>query len=407
MKLTDTACKSAKPKEKPYKKADGGGLYLEIMPNGAKYWRLKYRYGGKENRLALGVYPQVTIKEARQKREDTKRQLAEGINPSLVKKQQKLIRETNTANTFKAIALEWHERQQNVLNEKYSKTIKTRLEKHIFPHIGSFPITEVTTPVLLEVLRKLDNAGKYEIAKRMLQTCSQIFRYAIQTARAERDPTIDLRGALTPVNTKHYRSLDVKDLPDFLNALDKNACRLFPETRYALELIVLTFVRTKELIGASWEEIDFDHAQWTIPAKRMKMRRDHIVPLSTQALEILQNMRVISGHREYVFPGQRNPREPMSDGTLVNAIKRLGFKDKTTTHGFRAMAMTIIKERLGYRHEIVDRQLAHARKTKVDAAYDRAEFLPERREMMQRWSDYVYELKTGGNVVHGDFKRRA
>ena len=407
MKLTDTACKAAKTNKKAQKFADGGGMYLEVMPNGSKYWRMKYRYNGKEKRLALGVYPQVSLKEARDKRDRAKKQLEQGIDPGLERKKTKLIRETQLENTFEAIAREWHEQKSGVLAPAYAKTTLTRLERDIFPHIGSMPITDVTPAMILETLRKVEERGAHDIAKRLLQFCGQIFRYAVQTGRAEQDPSHLLRGALKPAKGKHYAALDIKELPAYLSALERNEARLYHQTRLAMKLIILTFVRTNELRMMRWEEISWDQNLWIIPAHRMKMRRDHLVPLSRQALELLEELKFHNGHREFVFPNQQNTHKPMSDGTLINAVKRLGYQGKMTVHGFRAMAMTAIKERLGYRHEIVDRQLAHARKNKIDAAYDRAEFLDERTKMMQDWADYLDKIASNGTVIQGNFEKRA
>lgn len=393
MKLTDNVCKAAKSDIKAKKLSDGGGMYLEVSPNGSKYWRLKYRYGDKEKRLALGVYPQVSLKEAREKRDAAKKQLSLGIDPALERKKKKLERQTQLENTFEAIAREWHEHKSGVLAPAYAKTTLTRLEKDIFPHIGSLPITEITPALLLQTLKKVEDRGAHEIAKRLLQFSGQIFRYAVQTGRAEQDPSHLLRGALKPAKYKHYNALDIKDLPAFLNDLERNEARLFHQTRLAMKLIILTFVRTNELRMMRWDEISWDQNLWIIPAHRTKMRRDHLVPLSRQALDILKELQPYNGHREYVFPNQQNPRKPMSDGALINAIKRMGYQGKMTVHGFRAMAMTAIKERLGYRHEIVDRQLAHARKNKIDAAYDRAEFLEERKKMMADWAEYLQKIQ--------------
>ncbi len=389
MPLTKVTCDNLKPRDKAYKKYDSKGLYLLIKPNGSKYWKFKYIFAGKERLLHIGTYPNVTLKKAREERNEAQNLLNEKIDPAIHKKKQKILQKKNVDNTFKVIALEWWERRKLVLSEKHAATIKSRLEKHIFPYIGSFPITEITPEILLETLKRLETAGKYEIAKRMLQTSSQIFKYAIQTSRNTENPAIHLQGVLISPKINHHRALDIKQLPIFLKALERNECRLFPETRYAMEFMILTFVRTKELIGATWEEINDDTDLWIIPAERMKMKKDHVVPLSRQARDILRIMREINGRQKWIFPSQREPKKHMSDGTLIHAVKRLGFQSETTVHGFRAMAATAIQENLGYRYEVVDRQLAHAPKSKIDAAYHRTQFLPERRKMMQDWGNYI------------------
>lgn len=406
MRLTNTACKNAKPKEKAYKLADGGGLYLEVMPSGSRYWRLKYRFADKEKRLALGVYPQVSLGEARERREAAKKQLSGGIDPSYAKQENKRQTALNAENTFEAIAREWHEHQKARWSEGHSTDILYRLEKDIFPVLGNRPIADLSAPHILDLLRKIEKRGAHEMARRAVQYCGQIFRYGVVTGRASRDPTGDLRGALQPVQHGHYAAIETGELPDFLRTLENNDARLFIQTRLAVRLLMLTFVRTGEMIGAKWDEIDLEGRQWTIPAERMKMRRPHIVPLSKQALAVLQEQHRMTGQWEWVFPNQAHPRKHMSNNTVLGALKRLGYKGRMTGHGFRALAMSTIKEKLGYRHEVVDRQLAHAQRNKVDAAYDRAQFLPERKKMMQEWADYLdLAAKTSDNVIQGRFKK--
>ena len=392
MKLSYTACENAKPGDKAYKMSDGRGMFMEVRPNGAKYWRMRYRYNGKQKLLALGVYPDVSLKLAREKREDARKLLENGVDPSQHKQESRRQAQLNAANTFEAIAREWHDNNKHVYSQRHAQTILYRLDKDIFPAIGNYPIQDITPPVLLESIRKIEARGAHDYARRCMQVCGQVFRYAIATGRAERDPTADLKGALKPYRQGHYPALDIKELPEFLETLDKNDMRLYPATRLAVHFMMLTFVRTSELINAQWQEIDFEAGEWHIPKERMKMRKDHIVPLSRQALDVLRELHLHSGHRDYLFPGQQNPRKPMSNGTILGAIKRMGYGGRMTGHGFRALAMSAIKEKLGYRHEVIDRQLAHAHRNKVDAAYDRAQFLDERKQMMQAWADYLSEL---------------
>lgn len=387
--LTNGRCKNAKPIEKSYRLFDGEGLYLEISPSGGKLWRIKYRFNGKEKRLALGSYPVVSLADAREKRLNARKLLAAGRDPSEEKQEQKRQALLNAANTFESIAREWFEHNKDARSDKYSSGLLRRLELDIFPEIGHRAIAEITAHQILDALRKIEDRGAHEIARRTRQITGQVFRYAVVTDRAERNPVMDLQGALKPFKSNHYAALEPDDLPEFLAALERNDNRLYKPTRCATELLMLTFVRTGELIQAKWNEFHFERAEWLIPAERMKMRRPHIVPLSRQALSILEDMRKSTGHWDWVFPNQVHPKTHMSNATILRALERMGYKKRMTGHGFRALAMSTIKERLGYRHEVVDRQLAHMPRNKVDAAYDRAQFLDERRKMMQDWADYL------------------
>jgi integrase len=275
----------------------------------------------------------------------------------------------------------------------------------MFLEIGNVPVSDITAPRLLAAIRKIESRGAHEVAHRALQTCGQVFRYAIGTGRGERNPAAELKGTdtLMPVKRTHYAALDASELPDFLKALKENEARLYLQTRYAIELLMLTFTRTGELINAKWSEFDLEGRVWTIPEERMKMGKSHIVPLSKQAVEVLKKLQAINGKRDWVFPNQTDSKKAMSNNTILFALSRLGYKGRMTGHGFRALAMSTIKEKLGYRHEVVDRQLAHAPRNKVDAAYDRAKFLPERRKMMQQWADYIDSLASGQNVIKAKF----
>jgi len=388
-KLNDIICKSAKSKDKDYKLSDGAGMYLLVKTSGTRCWRLKYRIGGKERHLAIGVYPDIGLSEARKKRDAARELVAKGIDPSQAKKQEKRMIAIKTENSFESIAREWHDNNKHTWTEGHAKDILRRLEMDVFKPIGNRPITDIGSLELLDVIRKIETRGAHELAHRTLQYCSRVFRYAVLTSRAERNPASDLQGALKPVVQKHYKALDLKDLPDFLKTLERNDMRLYLPTRLAVKMLLLTFVRTSELINAKWEEFDEDEAMWVIPAERMKMRRPHMVPLSRQVLGILQELKKYRGESAFVFPNQINRSRSMSNNTILGAIKRLEYSDKTTGHGFRALAMSTIKEKLGYRHEVIDRQLAHAHENKIVAAYDRAQFLDDRKKMMQEWADFV------------------
>jgi len=407
MPLSNTACKNARPLSRAYRKADGGGLYLEVMPTGSRYWRLKYRFGGKEKRLAFGVYPEVSLALAREKREAARKLLAAGTDPSSAKREHRQRSALNAANTFEVVAREWHKRNFERWTPRHAQEIVHRMELDIFPEIGKRPIAEISPLHVLNALRKIENRGAHEMARRAMQYCAQAFRYAIVTGRTDRNPAADLKGALKPTRHAHYASLEPKELPEFLNALEHNDARLFVQTRLAIRLMMLSFVRTSELIKSTWDEFDLDAAVWSIPAERMKMRKPHIVPLSKQALAIVRELHRLNGTRDWVFASAAKPRQHISNNTILKALERLGYKGRMTGHGFRALAMTTIKEKLNYRHEVVDRQLAHAPRNRVDAAYDRTKFLDERRKMMQEWADYLDALASGGKILIGMFGKLA
>ena len=404
MSLNNTLCKNARFAGRGSNKlADGGGLYLHLMPSGAKIWRQKYRFNGKENTLTHGPYPTISLQEARDKREEARKILLAGNDPAQVKKDHKLAAATSAAMTFELVAREWYELNKDQWSPHYSMTILLRFEQGVFPYFGNRPVSEVTAPHLLDAMRRIEKRGAPEVAHRTLQLCGQVFRYAIVTGRMSRSPAGDLRGALRPAKHSHYASIETKELPEFLRVLDKNDVRLYAQTRHAVRMLMLTFVRTTELIAAKWPEFDFANAEWIIPAERMKMKRPHIVPLAKQVLDILKELKELNGKREYVFASEARPLQHMSNNTVLSALKRLGYNGRMTGHGFRALAMTTIKEKLGYRHEVVDRQLAHAPASKVDAAYDRAKFLDDRKVMMQDWADYLDKVATTGKVIKVNF----
>lgn len=404
MPLTNNECQKAPARDKPYKLSDSGGMYLEVMPNKSKYWRLKYRFLGKEKRLALGVYPTVTLAEAREKREAARKLLSAGADPAMTKKQEKRKAIINAANTFEAVAREWHEIQRERWSTGHAANVLHRMEVNVFPYIGSLPIAQITPPELLECLRRIEKRGALELVSSIKQNCGQVFRYGIQTGRGERDPAADLKGALKTNKTKHYAALEAKDIPAFVKALESNEARLFARTRRAIRFSMLTFCRPGEIRQAQWSEIDFETATWMIPSHKMKMKRDHVVPLSRQAIEILKEQKeeTAAFDTEWVFPSQHKPRQCMSDGTVNRAIQRLGFGESTVAHGFRALARTTIRENLDYDSEIIERQLAHKASGPLGEAYDRTQFLDKRRKMMQEWANYL-DAAIHTNVIHPKF----
>ncbi len=405
MPLTHTECNNFKGKEKLYRKSDGGGLYIQVMPIGSKYWRLKYRHLGKEKHLALGIFPDVSLLKARKRRDEARELIADGIDPSQDKKQKKQEAILNAANTFEAVALEWHEKKSHTWQPKTAQKILNTLERNAFPDLGKRPIAEIEPPELLATLRKIEERGAHYLAGRVKQYCGQIFRYGVATGKNPRDPSRDLTGALTPNKTTHYTTIDIKEVPPFLKALERNEARLFPQTRRGIYLLMLTFVRTSELIHATWDEIDLDKAIWEIPAERMKMGKPHIVPLSRQVLELFKEQKAETErlYTPYVFPNQVRPQTPMSNNTILMGLKRLGYRGKMTGHGFRALAMTTLMENLDYSHDIVDTQLAHAKGDNTRRAYDRTIYLPQRTAMMQRYADYIDTLAGHGEVIKAKF----
>jgi integrase len=404
MKLNDKVCKNTKGKEKPYRLADGEGMYLEVRPNGSRLWRLKYRINGKEKRLSFGVYPVVSLAEARDKRIDAKKLLANGVDPSAFKKEVERKEQINNNNTFEVVARDWWEMKKSGWTESHAGYTIRRLEHNIFPEIGHLPINDIEPPALLDALKKTQERGANEVAFRCKSICGQIFRYAIVKGMGTRDPSQDLQEALSPYKKKHYHALEPKDIPEFIQTLERNDARLFPHTKLAVELMMLTFVRTSELIKSTWDEFDIDRKVWEIPAERMKMNRPHIVPLSTRTIEILKELKNLScSGNNYLFPSKTNAHKHMSNNTILQAIGRLGYKGRMTGHGFRALAMTTIMQELGYRYEIPDLQLAHAKKAGVVAAYDRTSFIKERTKMMQEWDDYLAEAKVSGKVIKANF----
>ncbi len=391
MTLNKGDCRDAEPKDKAYKLSDGGGLYLEVVPNGGKYWRMKYRFNRKEKRLSFGVYPIVELEDARDMRHQAKKLLSQGIDPSKVKQENETKRMREAQNTFKAVALEWHENRKDTWSEDYASNTLRRMEADVFPYIGTMPIATITAPDVLDALRKIEKRGSFDIAGRTRQICGQVFRYGIQTGRCDRDIAVDLRGALKTRKTKHFAAIDVKEIPELLEALERNDARLYARTRRAIKLSMLVFTRPGEIRQAEWKEINFEEKQWIIPAERMKMRRPLIVPLSSQAIQILREQQEETGHinTPFVFPGQHSPRKPMCDAAVRVALHKLGFKGRMTAHGFRALARTGIREKLNYDPDVIECQLAHKAAGPLGEAYNRAQFVEKRRVMMQEWADYI------------------
>ncbi len=396
--LSDTAIRQAKPALKPRKLFDASGLYLLIAPTGGKWWRLKYRFEGKERLLALGTYPDVGLKQAREKRDAARKLVADGIDPGAERKAAKAALVQRTAGSFEAVAREWFEKFSAGWAPTHAATIIRRLERDVFPWLGTRSAGEIAAPDLLTALRRVEARGALETAHRIHQVCGQVFRYAVATGRAQRDPSADLRGALPPVREKHHAALtEPKQVGALLRAI--NGYKGTFVTRCALRLAPLVFVRPGELRKAEWSEFDLDGATWRIPAARMKMRSEHVVPLSRQAVEILRELKPFTGAWRYVFPGARTAGQPMSENAITAALRRMGYeRDEMTGHGFRSTASTLLYE-LGWSADAIERQLAHAERDGVRDAYNRAEYLAERKRMMQAWADYLDSLAVGGVVI--------
>lgn len=399
MPLTDTSIRKAKPGDKAAKLADGGGLYLLLKPDGARWWRWDYRrpVTGKRNTLSLGTYPDTGLADAREKRDVARKLLAAGVDPGEHRKAEKAAGVERAANSFEVIAREWLDKRDWV--ESYSSKVLAWMENDVFPWIGGRPIADLSAPEFLSVGRRIESRGAVESAHRILQNCGQVMRYAIATGRAERNPVADLKGALPPSAERHHPAItDAKAVGALLRAMDGYSGGLVAKS--ALRLAPLVFVRPGELRHAEWAEIDLDNAEWNIPAAKMKMRLPHLVPLSEQAVAILRELHPLTGRGQYVFPGGRSPRRPMSNNAINAALRRMGFdKDTMTGHGFRAMARTVLDETLGYRPDYIEHQLAHAVRDPNGRAYNRTAHLAERRKMMQGWADYLDSLRQDTGTV--------
>ncbi|HDR9759509.1 TPA: tyrosine-type recombinase/integrase [Burkholderia cepacia] len=406
MPLTDTAIRNAKPAEKPIRLFDGGGLYLEVAPSGGKWWRLKYRFSGKEKRISLGVYPEVSLKEARERRDKARMLLGAGTDPGETRKAEKRVARLGAENTFEAIAREWYAKYSPSWSESHATRNLARLEADVFPWMGARPIAGLTPPEVLDVLLRVEKRGALETAHRLRGIIGQVIRYGVATGRVARDITADLRGALPPNQVQHYAAItDPTQVGELLRAIEGYAGTL--PVSCALRLAPLLFQRPGELRAAEWAEFDLEEGTWEIPAERMKRTKlgkaaggAHIVPLPTQAVEVLRELRPLTGSDRFVFPSVRTKDRPMSDNTVNAALRRLGYdREVMTGHGFRAMARTILAEVLGVPAEIIEAQLAHAVRDPLGRAYNRTTFLRERRNMMQRWADYLDSLKAGAEVL--------
>ncbi|AIA46434.1 tyrosine-type recombinase/integrase [Serratia marcescens] len=404
MPLTDIKVKSAKPTEKAYKLTDGGGMYLLVKPNGSKYWRLKYRFVGKEKMLSIGVYPDVSLADARQKRDDARKILAAGGDPGEVKKADKLAQKLSTENTFEAIAREWHKQKADRWSLRYRDEIIDTFEKDIFPYLGRRPIAEVKPMELLETLRRLEKRGALEKMRKVRQRCGEVFRYAIVTGRAEYNPAPDLATALATPKKTHFPFLTAEELPYFIKDLAGYTGSVITKT--ATQIIMLTGVRTQELRFARWQDIDFEKRLWEIPPEVMKMKRPHIVPLSEQVVELFQSLKPITGMYPLVFVGRNDRTKPISKESVNQVIELLGYKGRLTGHGFRHTMSTILHEQ-GFNSAWIETQLAHVDKNAIRGTYNHAHYLEGRREMMQWYGDYIDGLASAGNVLAGSFSKTA
>ena len=412
--LTDIQPRTAKPKEKPYKLTDGGGLFLLVNPDGSKYWRMAYRFAGVQRLLAFGKYPDVSLADARKARMAARSQINDGVDPAQAKRIEKLNTATANANTFEAVAREWHANKVETWQPRTAANVLHRLEKDVFPLIGKRPIAEIKAPLMLDVLRQIENRGALDMAKRQGQVCGQIFRYAVACGKADIDPIPNLRGALKATAKGHHAAITPDDLPEFIRAFEKIEGRMYIPTKVMFRLMMLTFVRTSELTETPWSEVDLENESWIIDWHRMKMGKkkvnprkvDHHVFLPRQGWELLRELHTITGRNKYLFPNQRDHKKSATNFGILAALKRMGYSGKMTGHGFRSLAMGVIKERLGYRHEVVDRQLSHASGDTYGEAYDRALFLDERKIMMQQYADYLDAVASGDRLT-GKFGKGA
>jgi len=397
MPLTDTAVRSAKPRDRAYKLTDERGLHLHVTAQGSKLWRWAYRFDGKQKLMALGQYPDVSLAQARQARDDARKLLASGIDPMAQRKAAKVARRLAVENSFAAVARTWWESWKSARSASHVEYVWRRLEADVIPAIGARPVADIEAPELVAMMKAIERRGALDIAKRALQTTSQIFRYAIAHGMAMRNPAADIRPSdvLATRKKENYARIDAKELPALLRKVEMYQGA--PTTRAAIRLMAMTFVRTSELIGARWDEFDLDAARWDIPAERMKMKTPHIVPLSTQAVSLLRSLHTLTGHNAFLFPGERDHGKPMSNNTILGALDRMGYKGRMTGHGFRGIASTLLHEQ-GWPHEHIELQLAHQERNRVSASYNHALYLQPRATMMQAWSDYL-DARMNANVV--------
>jgi integrase len=405
MPLTAIACKQAKPDVKARKLFDGHGLFLHVMPNSAKYWRLKYQYLKKEKLLALGVYPEVSLEQARGKQAEARKLIANGEDPAIAKLRSKRAAIIAQANSFESIAREWYDMNKAKWIPRYALKTLQLLERDIFPEFGKLPITDVSAPDVLHAVRKVEQRDALDVASRVKQRCSSIFAYAIATGRAKHNPASELRGVLKTREVQHRKHLPASELPQFLRKLDENKTDSIV-TLTALKITLLTFVRTGELRFAKWQEIDFEAALWRIPAEHTKMKREHFVPLAKQTLHLLRELQRVTGNREHLFPNAATPTKCMSENAMLYSMYRMGYHSKASPHGFRGTASTILNE-MGFRPDVIERQLSHQEKNDVRRAYNHAQYIEERSEMMQHWADYLDSIRHNQKVVFANFRRAA
>lgn len=395
--LTDIVIRKAKPKTRPYKLSDSNGLHL-LVTEKSKLWRFSYRFDGKQKTLAIGAYPVFSLNDAREKREEAKRQLVNGIDPASAKRALKQITREISANSFEVVAREWHATHMTVKTTGHAKKVLDRLENDVFQFIGGATIKDIEAPDVLAVLRRIEQRGAIDLAHMTKQIIGQVFRYAIATGKAVRNPVPDLEGALKPKTVTHYAAItEPFGIAELLRATEHYTGSI--TTKCALMLSFHSMLRPVEIRTAEWCEIDLERKEWRIPAEKMKKRVDHIVPLSRQVLDIFEQLKPVTGHRRYVFPSVRTSNAPMSESTINGALKRLGFGDTMTAHGFRSMASTRLNESNLFSCDVIERQLAHNDRNAVRAAYNRAQYLDDRRKMMQWWSDYLDGLRENSNVV--------
>lgn len=395
MPLTDTRIRNAKSSEKPYKLTDGGGLYLEVRPNGSKLWRLRYRLAGKENIYAIGPYPDTGLGTAREERTAAKKLIKKGINPSHHRKMERIRNENEHANTFEAVAKEWLSNNADYWTRKTYQQRERLLKKDIFPEIGALPLRQVTPAHVLSIVKGIEKRAP-SMAVIGKQSIGAICRYGISTLRGDQDPTQPIQGSLKRRIVQHSKPMTGTELGEFIKALDNYPGHY--SNRIALNLMLLTLARTNEVLQAKWKEFDFDKKLWEVPAERMKMREAHLTPLSDQAIVILNNLTVVTGNSPYLFPNRSNYHKPCSHGVLWKMVASMGYKGRISPHGIRATGSTILND-TGFRSEIIERQLAHAERNKVRASYNQALYLEERRKMMQWWADYLDALKADDKKI--------
>lgn len=404
MPLTDLELRRSKPKDKPYTLNDGNGLSVLVEPNGSKGWRFRYRFDGKPKMISFGTYPTISLNDARQRRDEAKKLVASGINPSDARKQEKRARQEIAGNTFEGIAREWYEKRFDRWSASYAEEMIKTFEKDVFPYIGHRPITDIKPMELMAILSRLDERGATEKLRKVRQRCGEVWKYAIVTGRAEYNPAPDLASAFLPHKKEHYAFLSVAELPEFFRTFNTYTGSMI--VKLAMRLLIITGVRPGELRQAEWKEFDLEKQLWEIPPERMKKRRPHCVPLSAQAINILEQLKPLTGHYAYVFPGRIQHIKPMSEMAMNVLVRRIGYAGRVTGHGFRHTMSTILYEQ-GYNTAWIETQLAHVDKNSIRGTYNHAQYLDGRREMLQWYADYMEALENGGNVVHGSFGKRA